>query len=407
MIATLLLSAAMSIHPLTPFSVDQLVEVTLHQDRITVSAVIELGEVTTKQLTPDCAAFAAQLQARVANEPVRWTLDSQQWKLLGNQGVETGRLTCQLSAPAVVGDSPVSVTNHYLTDRVGANQIVFAGDGVPLPSDLPPAERSAEITLQKATATPAPSTVEADRSWLQQGEVWLSRALGDSSPLVILLAILMATLLGAAHAALPGHGKTVMALYLAGRQGRRRDAVIVGGTVTLTHTAGVLVLGIATSAVAGLAADSVLKWLGVGSGVLITVVGIGLLFTALRHRHAHHHSHPHSHNHSHHHSHHHEHQHRGGRNLTVLGIAGGLVPSPTALVVLLGAAALGRLWLGIVLIICYGLGMAATLTAAGLLLLRIRDRWAWLGRLTVPAEATGSIIILLGFGLAARAAFAF
>ncbi len=407
MIATLLLSAAMSIHPLTPFSVDQLVEVTLHQDRITVSAVIELGEVTTKQLTPDCAAFAAQLQARVANEPVRWTLDSQQWKLLGNQGVETGRLTCQLSAPAVVGDSPVSVTNHYLTDRVGANQIVFAGDGVPLPSDLPPAERSAELTLQKATATPAPSAAEADRSWLQQGEVWLSRALGDSSPLVILLAILMATLLGAAHAALPGHGKTVMALYLAGRQGRRRDAVIVGGTVTLTHTAGVLVLGIATSAVAGLAAESVLKWLGVGSGVLITVVGIGLLFTALRHRHAHHHSHPHSHNHSHHHSHHHEHQHRGGRNLTVLGIAGGLVPSPTALVVLLGAAALGRLWLGIVLIICYGLGMAATLTAAGLLLLRIRDRWAWLGRLTVPAEATGSIIILLGFGLAARAAFAF
>jgi ABC-type nickel/cobalt efflux system permease component RcnA len=72
-----------------------------------------------------------------------------------------------------------------------------------------------------------------------------------------------------------------------------------------------------------------------------------------------------------------------------LGIAGGLVPSPTALVVLLGAAALGRLWLGIVLIVFYGLGMAATLTAAGLLLLRIRDRWAWLGRLTVPAEATG------------------
>lgn len=83
------------------------------------------------------------------------------------------------------------------------------------------------------------------------------------------------------------------------------------------------------------------------------------------------------------------------------------MPSPTALVVLLGAAALGRLWLGIVLIIAYGLGMAAMLTAAGLLLLRIRDKWAWLGRLVVPAEATGSVIIVLGFGLAARAVLAF
>ncbi len=411
MFATLLLSAAMSMHPLTPFSVDQLVEVTLHPDRVTVSAVLELGEVTTKQLTPDCAAFAAQLQARVSNDTLRWTLDSQEWKLLGNPGVETGRLTCRLSAPAVVSDTAaVSVTNGYLTDRVGANQIVFAGNGVALPASLPPAERSAELTLQKAAAAPDPAT-EPERSWLQKGEAWLARALGDPSPLVILLAILMATLLGAAHAALPGHGKTVMALYMAGRQGRRRDAVIVGGTVTLTHTAGVLVLGIATSAVAGLAAESVLKWLGIGSGVLITIVGIGLLFNGLRHRHAHHHAHQHGHPHDHHHHgkthHHHHHHHDGRRNLTVLGIAGGLVPSPTALVVLLGAAALGRLWLGIVLILFYGLGMAATLTAAGLLLLRIRDRWAWLGRLTVPAEATGSIIILLGFGLAARAAFAF
>jgi ABC-type nickel/cobalt efflux system permease component RcnA len=400
-IATVLFGAAIALHPLTPFSVDQFVEVTLHKDRVTVSAVLELGEVTTKQLMPDCAAFAAQLEARVAGDALYWTVDSQQWKLIGNQGTETGRLTCQLSAPAVVSDSAaVSVTNRYLTDRVGANQIVLAGDGVSMPESLPPAERSAQLTLQPAIVGQGiPAIAESERGWLQRAESWLARALGDSSPLVIVLAVLMAIMLGAAHAALPGHGKTVMALYMAGRQGRRRDAAIVGGTVTLTHTAGVLVLGVATSAMSGLAAESVLKSLGIGSGVLITAVGIGLLFNGLRHRHAHHHDKPH-----HHHDHHH---HDGRRNLTVLGIAGGLVPSPTALVVLLGAAALGRLWLGVVLIIFYGLGMAATLTAAGLLLLRIRDRWAWLGRLTVPAEATGSVIILLGFGLAARAAFAF
>jgi nickel/cobalt transporter (NicO) family protein len=247
------------------------------------------------------------------------------------------------------------------------------------------------------TDTPPPAASAApDPGWQQRAEQWLARTMADPSPLVLLLAVLMAALLGAAHAALPGHGKTVMALYMAGRQGRRRDAVIVGGTVTLTHTAGVLILGLATTALAGLAAESVLKWLGVASGALIAVVGIGVLIGGLRHRHAHHH-----------HKHHHHHHDHDRKSLTVLGIAGGLVPSPTALVVLLGAAALGRLWLGIVLIIVYGLGMAATLTAAGLLLLKVRDRWAWLGRLVVPAEATGSVIIVLGFGLAARAAFAF
>lgn len=397
MITTIVLSAAIAAHPLTPFSVDQLVEVTLHKDRLDVVAVLELGEVPTKQITPDCATFASQLEARVGPDPLQWTVQSQQLNRLGASGVETSRLTCRLSAPAALGtQATVSVENRYLLDRTGANQIVMLGAGVSLPAELPPYERSAELTVHQGADVSRPVAGAApERGWLQRGEDWLARALGDPTPLVLFLAVLMAALLGAAHAALPGHGKTVMALYLAGRQGRRRDAVIVGGTVTLTHTAGVLILGVATTALAGLAAESVLKWLGVASGALIAIVGIGVLLGGLRHRHAHHHGHTH---------HHHDHR---RKSLTVLGIAGGLVPSPTALVVLLGAAALGRLWLGIVLIVVYGLGMAATLTAAGLLLLRVRDRWAWLGRLTVPAEATGSVIIVLGFGLAARAALAF
>lgn len=403
MILTILLGAAIAAHPLTPFSVDQLVEVTLHPDRVDVVAVLDVGEVAAKQLTPDCAAFAGKLEARAGQAPLQWTVQSQELKRQGNPGLETIRLTCRLSAPAGPDAATISVVNGYLTDRVGANQLVLAGVGVPPPAELPPYERSAQLTLQSGTdaATEATAT-PPQRNWLERGEAWLTGALGDPSPRILLLAVLFAALLGAAHAALPGHGKTVMALYLAGRQGRRRDAVIVGGTVTLTHTAGVLVLGLATTAFAGLAAESVLRWLGVASGVLITVVGVGLLVRGLRHRHAHHHGTEHEHHH------HHHHRHHDGRrgSLAALGVAGGLVPSPTALVVLLGAAALGRLWFGIVLIIVYGLGMAAMLTAAGLLLLRARDRWAWLGRLTVPAEATASVIIVVGFGLAARAAFA-
>ncbi|NUO61690.1 MAG: High-affinity nickel-transporter [Hamadaea sp.] len=405
MIPTILLSAALAAHPLTPFSIDQLVKVTLHPDRVDVVAAMDIGQVAAKQITPDCAAFAAKFDARVDGVPLKWTVQSQELRQIGASGIPSSLLTCKLSAPAQLGAAAsVTAANGYLTDRTGATQILLAGEGVALPADLPPYERSAQVTTHPgpgtATSVAVPEPTAKNKNWLQRGEAWLAGVLGDPAPQVLLLAVLMAALLGAAHAALPGHGKTVMALYLAGRRGRRRDAIVVGGIVTLTHTAGVLILGVATTMFAGLAAESVLKWLGVASGVLITVVGVGMLISGLRHRRAHHHHRPHHHHHD------HDHDHGGRRNLTVLGIAGGLVPSPTALVVLLGAAALGRLWFGIVLIVVYGLGMAGTLTAAGLLLLRVRDRWSWLGRLTVPAEATGSVIVLLGFGLAARAVLA-
>src|SRR5205814_5073869 len=105
-------------------------------------------------------------------------------------------------------------------------------------------------------------------------------------------------------------------------------------------------------------------WLGLASGALLAAIGAGLLRRAIRvrrHRH-HHHDHP------------HEADTRpvGLRALIAMGFAGGLVPSPSALVVLLGAIALGRAWFGVVLVIAYGLGMAATLTGAGLVLLRAR-----------------------------------
>jgi nickel/cobalt exporter len=395
-ITTILLAAAMALHPGDPLSVDQLVELTLHQDRVAVSAVLDLEQIPTKQLTPDCAAFSAALDVRVGANTLQWTVQSQLLERQGAAGLETSRLTCTLSAPAALGEpARIVAANRYLPDRNGILQLVVASESVSIPADLPPSERAAEFSVQPGAGTSHSSTVvKAERSWLQRGEDWLARALGDPTPLVLPLAILMAALLGAVHAALPGHGKTVMALYMAGRQGRRRDAVIVGTTVTFTHTAGVLILGIATSAFASLAAESVLKWLGIASGALVAVVGTSILIGGLRHRHAHHHHLSH---------HHHHHDAHGRKNLTALGIAGGLVPSPTALVVLLGAAALGRLWLGIVLIVVYGLGMATTLTAAGLLLLKARDRWAWLGRVAVPPEATGSVIILFGFGLAARA----
>jgi ABC-type nickel/cobalt efflux system permease component RcnA len=98
------------------------------------------------------------------------------------------------------------------------------------------------------------------------------------------LAVLLSLILGASHAALPGHGKTVIAAYLVGRRGTSRDAVVVGATVTLTHTAGVLVLGLLLSLSSVLAGESVLRWLGIASGLLIAGIGVVLLRSAARKR---------------------------------------------------------------------------------------------------------------------------
>jgi ABC-type nickel/cobalt efflux system permease component RcnA len=272
------------------------------------------------------------------------------------------------------------------------------------------------------------------------------------TPLVGSLAVLLAVLLGCGHALLPGHGKTVMAAYLAARRGRRRDAVVVGVTVTATHTVGVLVLGLALSLSSTLAGDQVVRWSGVVSGLLVAGIGVFMVRAALSGPrttgrpapelpepvlagaglavgsgeavHAPtgaHHAHPH--HDDEHHAHRHDHIHddwsaaghshgpvvgRGG--LIGMGVAGGLVPSPSALIVLLASVGLGRTVFGVALVLAYGLGMAATLTAAGFLLVRLRGRLerhaAAVGRrpwlvASVPV-LTASLVLVVGVALVAR-----
>jgi nickel/cobalt transporter (NicO) family protein len=225
------------------------------------------------------------------------------------------------------------------------------------------------------------------------------------------VAILLAVVLGGAHALAPGHGKTVMAAYLVGLRGTLRQALTIGATVTVTHTAGVLLLGLVLGSTRAVASERVYPWLGLASGLLLAAVGVGLLARARTgHPHGHGHHHPHDRDH---------HHHAAGpplgrRGLVALGLAGGLVPSPSAVVVLLGGIAIGRAWFGVALVLAYGLGMAATLTGVGLLLARLRTRMdrrlrlpggsllARLGRL-LPA-VTASVIVLVGLGLAIQGA---
>ncbi|MCA1719675.1 MAG: sulfite exporter TauE/SafE family protein [Actinobacteria bacterium] len=194
--------------------------------------------------------------------------------------------------------------------------------------------------------------------------------------------------------------------------------------MTFTHTASVLLLGALLTLGTLAAPERVVPLTEVLSGLLLAGLGVYLLVLAVRKVRGQRSQHGHDHDHRHDHDHPHEHSHGGvthshapvpdgplgWRTLAGMGIAGGLVPSPSALVVLLGATALGRAWFGVLLVLVYGLGMAVTLTAAGLLLLRaqdVLDRRGWtlgrgrdLGRL-LPV-LTASVVVLVGLGLVVR-----
>jgi ABC-type nickel/cobalt efflux system permease component RcnA len=292
------------------------------------------------------------------------------------------------------------------------------------------------------------------------------------TPAFVGLALLLAMGWGAMHALGPGHGKTVVAAYLVGERGNGRHAVYLGLIVTATHTISVFTLGlIALFAADIFDADDVYYWLSLASGVLVLVLGGMLLQTRVRallrgsryvkhilsgHEHAHdgqvHAAHEHVHSHSHDmqarraflkgnsilvappmdhahdghshddddHDHHHGHSHvptaTGWQGIVALGISGGLVPCPTALVVMLGAIAIDRAVYGLVLVTAFSFGLAAVLTGIGLLLVygrRYLDRRAsrlsffksgWAQRFIAVSPVLSALgILALGVMLTGRA----
>ncbi len=240
-------------------------------------------------------------------------------------------------------------------------------------------------------------------------------------------AALIAAGLGAFHALEPGHGKTIVAAYLVGSQGTAMHACLLGLIVTASHTAGVYLLGAVTLyASRYVVPERLYPWLGAISGLTIAGLGIYLFVQRLRgkhshahphghvHPHEHHHNHEHSHSHAHHHQHPHSHAPRDGpgkvsrRQLLALGITGGIVPCPAALVVLLSAVALHRIAFGLFLILAFSIGLAAVLIAIGLLMVyarRFMSRVSGEGRvITRWLPITSAVFItFLGFAIALRA----
>ncbi|MEU0155443.1 cobalt transporter [Micromonospora fulviviridis] len=255
------------------------------------------------------------------------------------------------------------------------------------------------------------------------GDLFGAAGLGDrlietvQSPGFVPVALVIAFLAGAAHGLAPGHGKSLAAAYLIGSRGRVRDAAWLGVSVAVMHTVSVLAIAVAWTffSLSDLVSlERLTTGLQLAAGLTVVAVGLWLLRRHLRgggHSHAHSHSHDHSHGHAHSHSHDHGHTSRPG--LLLLGVSGGLTPSPAAFLVLVTGIFAGRAGFALVLVACFGLGLAAVLFTVGLLALTGRSLVVRAGssrallhvaaRVAPVLAACGITLIGLGISVAAVA----
>ena len=448
-------------HPLGNFTVNTYTGLTLRPDQVAVDRVLDMAEIPAFQARPEadadpvgyrrreCARAAEGLRLRVEGRRVALRVEGSTLSFPpGQAGLDTLRLECSLSASVALGggDRHVELSDPTAGDRIGWHEMTAAGEGVAIvAADVPRRSLTDRLTTYPEGRLRSPLDVRSAHLRVRAGGaggppgagvgIEASSAGPGAAPgagrfaalvtarrltlPLVLLAVVAALVLGAFHALAPGHGKTVMAAYLVGQRGQLRQGLGIAIAVAVTHTAGVLGLGLALTLSSALAADQVYPWLTLASGVVVVVVAVGLLARVARrsrpgegpghdHDHGHGHAHGHAHGHEHHgHGHGHERAAMGWRSVVGMGFAGGLVPSPSALVVLLGAVALGRAWFGVVLVVAYGAGLAAALVGTGLLLVRLRARLdpllgseARLGRLLPLVTAT--LVLLGGLALTAR-----
>jgi nickel/cobalt exporter len=436
LMALALLPTAASAHPLGNFSVNHLSEVSVSSDRVDVRYLLDEAEIPTfQQRALGDAEVLRRKRAEVGRRLVL-TVDGERVELrpagpgtithpAGQGGLRTTRVELPLVA-RVDGARRVELRDGTFAGRVGWKAIVVEPgrrtavrssapaedptDGLrTYPQDLlasPSDERSASFVVSPGAGTVAAADgTHAGEAGHRRADEGLTKVFSDAAAGrgVLLLLLLTAFAWGAFHALSPGHGKAMVAAYLVGTRGTARHAVALGATVTVTHTVGVFALG----AVALLLSQYVLPeqlypWLNLASGALVLVVGAGVLRSRVRHRRRHDHHHhdhgagvdPHGHSHA-------PPETFSWRGLVAMGASAGLIPCPSALVVLLGAVAQGQVALGMLLIVAFSAGLAATLTLLGLGVVyagRALSRMPVPGRLTATLP-TVSALLIVGVGV--------
>ena len=451
-------------HPLGNFTINHYAGLHVTREAVTIDYVLDMAEIpafqeiatfdangngqpeadeTAGYHSSQCDAIRSGLDLRVNGQPAAITLNSSAIEFpAGAGGLLTLRLTCAFRASiASTGESHrLEFQDNSYAERLGWREIVVTGEGISLegnfasrsvsnrlttyPDDLlssPLNQRYVALSFTLA-AVPDESTssVQSPTSNLQlptsnRDDVFTRLiTLPDLNPATLVFALLVSFAWGAMHAMSPGHGKGMVAAYLVGTRGTPKHAVVLGLTVTATHTLGVFVLGLVVLFASNyILPEQLYPWLSLASGVLVIGIGVSLVVVRIRairsgrglmahthadHMHDHHdHDHDHTHEHVDHahdrgHAHEQDHRHGSGRHthtpvdgngrvtmrsLVAMGISGGLIPCPTALVVLLSAVALGRVVFGMTLIVVFSAGLAAVLVGIGLLLVsgrRLLDR---------------------------------
>ena len=404
--------------------------------------------------------FQPNLRLTINEQPLTLTLDQSKITFPAGQAeLPTVRMTMQFVAALPAGEEAVTLDyrDGNFPKQLGWQEIVVQPrDGVDLlessapsesisdelrtyPDDLlqePLAESRARVRFVPVASgvSAAGSEAEANPLSLESAALGAAAVTDPFTELInlpelglsaVLLALLAAFGWGAAHALSPGHGKTLVGAYLVGSRGTMQHALFLGATTTVTHTAGVFALGFITLfASQFILPETLYPWLSLLSGLLVVVIGLSMAWTWTRGRGA---VPAHDHEHGGEHSGEPGHVHRHGlgpahshgvpgqgnapitwRGLLALGVSGGLLPCPSALVVMLGAIALGRIGFGLLLIVAFSLGLAGVLTAIGIALVhagKLFERVPASGRLLrwMPV-ASAVFITVVGAGITLRAA---
>jgi ABC-type nickel/cobalt efflux system permease component RcnA len=462
-VAVLWPAAAASAHPLGNFTVNLYSGLHVVPGEIRIDYVVDMAEIPTFQEKPsidtdgDGTMSATELASWAAGEApalmhnVALSVDGRQLTLEvrsaaarlrdGQGGLPILRFEGLFAAP-VARAGHIAYSDHNDADKIGWREITAAGeDGEAISGSDVPAQSVSDallsypqdllssplhVTSMRASFAPGTSIGSAE----QPSEIDAARPGVDTSPfaslvdnhgiVLVLLGFALAVAFGAWHALLPGHGKTLMAAYMVGSETKVRQAVAVGSAVAVMHTASVLGLGLLVITLEQtFRPEALYPWLGLLSGVVAIGLGAYLMIGRLaawsdaRRDEAHEREHASGHDHGHDHPHGHSHGLPEGvslaskRGLLALALAGGILPSPSALIVMLGAIQAHRVGYGIGLILAFSVGLALALIVVSLGALRAREAMAnrlssfW-GRLVPVLSA--SAIVGVGMFLAVRGA---
>ena len=504
-------------HPLGNFTINHYAGLQISSSRIGLDYVLDMAEIpafqeirqidrkadtsnTRNYAIKKCNEVNSQLNLNLNQIPLPLNLKSSNVEFPdGMGGLSTLRLTCdfehelttELTPSDIAQKSPsIEFNDHLYPDRLGWREITIVTQDLPIQGDINSTSLSKRLTdyptdllssplnqrqvaFSIATSSSSAPIINLSDASDRQPNASIERNEDPFTRLItlqtldlptVLFALFIAFVWGGFHALSPGHGKTIVGAYLVGSRGTFKQAILLGLTVTATHTAGIFALGLLTLGSTQFeVTEQIYPWLSILSGGLVTAIGVKLFADRLRenqsllslpslikvehpHEHSHHHHpHEHPHEHSHHHyphehphehPHHHSHEKEAekdhgpdyhthgvgqvphshlpannepitGASLVALGISGGLLPCPSALVVLLSSIALGRVGFGLALVTAFSLGLAAMLTIVGLVLVYSRDRFE---RLPMPVMATRFLpamsalaITLMGVGMTTSA----